>query len=185
MATVTPSKVLRWFARSRWQFLGAIGICCLVASGCTGSSSGASSSDAHSEMPTHTSVSTLNGQVPPGRVAALLSVVPRIDTLNAQGDEVKVFRDTRAPQTRTPIHTHPLGGTTCVLEGEMTLYLEGSPPSRAVAGDCYYMPSGKPMAGFNSGTTNAIFLDSFIVPQGTSPWIVDEPAQSGTSDQFE
>ena len=39
------------------------------------------------------------------------------------GMEIEVEKTTRASKTRSPVHNHPYGGVTCVLEGEMTLYL--------------------------------------------------------------
>ncbi len=67
----------------------------------------------------------------------------------------------------------------------MTLYLEGSPPSAAPKGTCYYMPAGKAMSGVSSGETAAVFLDSFTVPQGEPVWYVIEPDVAMTDDQFE
>src|SRR5690606_38274572 len=95
-----------------------------------------------------------------------------LDTTDNEGRQVIVARTTRAPGTRTPLHLHEFGGTTCVLEGEMTLYLEGSTPQKAVAGQCYYMPAAKAMAGVNTGTTNAVMLDIFKVPEGQPVWSV-------------
>ncbi len=90
------------------------------------------------------------------------------------GHETRIHRTVRAPGTRAPIHFHDAGGATCVIEGEMTLYLPGAEPQRAVAGDCYYMPPGQPMSGVNSGTVDAVLLDIFTVPEGTPVWRVIE-----------
>lgn len=103
---------------------------------------------------------------------------------DGQGQETVVNRTVRAPGTRAPIHYHDAGGLTCVLEGEMTLYLVGAEPQRAVAGQCYYMPSGKEMSGVNSGTQNAVLLDIFKVPVGTPVWRVVEDGMGSVQEQF-
>ena len=64
----------------------------------------------------------------------------------------------------------------------MTLYLEGSAPQRAQAGQCYNMPAGLLMAGVKSGTVDAILHDIFTVPKGDDVWRVLE-AES-LQDQF-
>lgn len=103
---------------------------------------------------------------------------------DGQGQETIVNRTVRAPGTRAPIHFHDAGGLTCVVEGEMTLYLVGADPQRAVAGQCYYMPSGKEMSGVNSGTQNAVLLDIFKVPVGTPVWRVVEDGMGAVQEQF-
>jgi quercetin dioxygenase-like cupin family protein len=98
---------------------------------------------------------------------------------NGLGQETLIHRTVRAPGTRAPIHFHDAGGATCVIEGEMTLYLPDAEPRRAVAGDCYYMPPGVPMSGVNSGTVDAVLLDIFTVPEGTPVWRVIEEGFDG------
>jgi quercetin dioxygenase-like cupin family protein len=121
----------------------------------------------------------------PGTMAKSIGEERILDTTNGQGLQIIVARTTRAPGTRTPLHLHEYAGTTCVLEGEMTLYLEGAEPSRAVAGQCYYMPAGKAMAGVNTGTVNAVMLDHFTVPVGKPVWTVVELAGRTMQDQFD
>lgn len=95
------------------------------------------------------------------------------------GHETVIHRTVRAPGTRAPIHFHDAGGATCVIAGEMTLYLPDAEPQRAVAGDCYYMPPGLPMSGANTGTVDAVLLDIFTVPEGTPVWRVIEDGFDG------
>ncbi|MDR6335286.1 quercetin dioxygenase-like cupin family protein [Xanthobacter flavus] len=103
---------------------------------------------------------------------------------DGQGRETIVYRTVRAPGTRAPIHFHDDGGLTCVIEGEMTLYLEGAAPAKASAGQCYSMPSGKPMSGVNSGSANAVLLDIFTVKAGAPAWRVTEDGVEGIQQQF-
>lgn len=103
---------------------------------------------------------------------------------DGEGRETIIYRTVRAPGTRAPIHFHDDGGMTCVIEGEMTLYLEGAAPAKATAGQCYAMPSGKPMSGVNSGSANAVLLDIFTVKAGAPAWRVTEDGVEGIQQQF-
>lgn len=125
---------------------------------------------------------TINTETPPGKIArALISdTILKVDRPN--GMEVLVVRTLRQAGTRTPVHRHDHSGVTCVLEGEMTLYLEGSAPQRAQAGDCYNMPAGLSMAGVNQGTVDAVMHDIFTVPKGDDVWTVLEV--ESLQDQF-
>ena len=125
------------------------------------------------------------GMTLPGTMAKSIGEDRILDTTDGRGHQVIVARTTRAPGTRTPLHLHEHGGTTCVLEGEMTLYLEGAAPQRAVAGQCYFMPAGKAMAGVNTGTVNAVMLDTFTVPEGMPVWSVVEASGKAMQDQFD
>ena len=75
---------------------------------------------------------------------------------------------------------HDHGGATCITEGEMTLFVEGKKPVRKMAGECYYMPSGERMIGFNSGQVTAKFYDFFNYPAGGTPMRVVEGQGCGT-----
>lgn len=116
----------------------------------------------------------INAQTPPRTIARALSsdTILKVDRPN--GLEVLVVRTVRQAGTRTPIHRHDHSGVTCVLSGEMTLYLEGSAPQRAQAGQCYNMPAGLSMAGVNAGTVDAVMHDIFTVPKGDDVWTVLE-----------
>lgn len=121
----------------------------------------------------------------PGVIARSSNEEKLLKTPDGKGNEVIVARTTRAPGTRTPLHTHDHGGITCVLEGEMSLYQPGIAPQRAVAGQCYYMPANRVMAGINTGTTNAVMLDIFTAPQGSPVWSVVEESGKALQNQFD
>ena len=104
---------------------------------------------------------------------------------DGKGNQFVIEQTTRAAKTRTPIHLHDYSGITCVIEGEMTLYLESAQPHRAVAGECYYMPVGLMMVGFNSGVTNAVMHDIFTIPLESPAWRVVENGAESYQDQFE
>jgi len=127
----------------------------------------------------------LNGIALPGTLARSLNQKLLITVPDGKGNKLVVEQTTRAANTRTPIHLHDFSGVTCVIEGEMTLYLEGAQPQRAVAGQCYHMPAGFRMVGFNSGATNAVMHDIFTIPIGSPIWRVVEDGAESYQDQFQ
>lgn len=161
-------------------------VCAAFTVGACGSSGSAAptSDDATvtaAPSPPAADVTTINGQVPPGPATAVTESITLLDVVD-DGLQHLVYQDTREPGTRSPIHEHPYGGTTCVLSGQMTLYLEGSDPQVANAGECYWMPPGLPMTGVSSGTDYAVMIDNFAVPPGEPVWWVVEPGQEDLAD---
>lgn len=128
-------------------------------------------------------VTMINGQIPPGPATRVDESVTMLDVVD-DGLQHLVYRDTRSPGTRSPIHVHPYGGTTCVLSGQMTLYLQGSEPQIANDGECYWMPPGRPMTGVSSGVDYAVMIDTFAVPPGEPVWWVVEPGTEDLTDEF-
>jgi quercetin dioxygenase-like cupin family protein len=95
-------------------------------------------------------------------------------------------RSVRDQGTRSPIHVHPHGGQTCVVSGEMSLYLDGETKIQTAGpGDCYWMPAGRRMSGVNSADSRTIMIDTFVVPKGEQVWIVVEPGMTDAQDQFD
>lgn len=127
----------------------------------------------------------LNGSPLPGVMARSIDQKRLITIPDGKGNHTIVEQTTRAPNTRTPIHLHDFSGNTCVIQGEMTLYLENSSPKRAIAGECYHMPAGLKMVGFNSGFTNAVMHDIFTTPIDAPVWRVVEEGSDSIQDQFE
>lgn len=103
-----------------------------------------------------------------------LSVTPLLDRIVDGPTQTTVFLTQRKSRTRTPMHTHDVGGVTCLLKGEMSLYVEGEKRLRVRAPGCYYMPSGKKMIGYNSGDSTAVFYDMFEGHIGFQYWSVHE-----------
>ena len=116
-------------------------------------------------------VTELNGEVPPGEPTYAKEQETVLRASDGRGHESVVHRTVRAPGTRAPIHIHGYGGTTCVIEGEMTLLMEGSEPNTVPAGGCYYMPPDVHMSGYNTGDVDAVMLDIFVVPEGEPDWV--------------
>jgi len=123
----------------------------------------------------------INGEVPPMRPTRALEQSIAVQVIDG-GRELLTERTIREVGTRAPIHIHPYGGQTCIAEGEMTLYMDGSEPARAVAGTCYFMPSTHRMTGVNTGSINAVMFDSFVIPVGEEVWQIVEPGQEDAVD---
>lgn len=127
--------------------------------------------------------STVNGEVPPGRVALVTTSTRALQFM--RGDEqVSVYRDVRPAGTRAPIHVHPFGGWTCVVKGQAVLYLEGSTPITTRAGGCVNMPPLRPMSNYNPGPGPAVLLDSFVEPPGSPVWRVIEKGYTDLGNEF-
>ena len=124
----------------------------------------------------------INNEKPPERIARAAASDTILSVDRPDGMEVVIVRTVRRAGTRTPVHRHDHSGVTCVLEGAMTLYLEGSAPRRAQAGECYDMPAGRSMAGVNAGVVDAVMHDIFTVPKGQPVWTVLEA--HSLQDQF-
>ena len=119
-------------------------------------------------------VTEINGSLPPLVAASAAKTEVVVDRIIQTGDGLTrralVIKSTRAPGTRAPIHEHDYGGTTTVLKGEMTLYMEGHEPMRAVAGQSYFMPAGHVMAAVNAAEQEAVMLDSYVLPPYFRHW---------------
>lgn len=133
----------------------------------------------------------INGEVPPMTPSKSMFEMRllTIDLMNAKGEKTGwtliTSRTVRQQGTRSPIHVHPFGGQTCVVSGQMTLYMDGAEPFVADAGECYWMPPGRRMTGVNTAGSATIMMDTFVVPMGNPVWIVVEPGMEDSQDQFD
>ncbi|MSO87476.1 MAG: cupin domain-containing protein [Acidimicrobiia bacterium] len=118
---------------------------------------------------------TINGEALPNQATMAFKSRELSREPSAPGMETVIVETIRKAGTRSPIHTHVFGGATCLVSGEMTLYLEGAEPAMATAGTCYFMPPDRLMSGVNSGTQTAVMHDIFTLPTGDPVWTIDEP----------
>jgi quercetin dioxygenase-like cupin family protein len=119
-------------------------------------------------------VTTINGKIPPG-IVTTAEITLLLSAPLSGGQVLYQYRTVRQPGTRAPIHTHPYGGSTCILKGESTLRVEGIPGARTYkAGQCFFMPSGPAMANFNSGKIPFTAIDTFVLRPGEKPMKVVE-----------
>ena len=138
----------------------------------------AAGESARSVAMTQQDVTTINGRVPPGIVTPA-GITLLLSAPLGGGQVLYQYRTVRQPGTRAPIHTHPHGGSTCILKGESTLRVEGIPGARTYrAGQCFWMPHGPAMANFNSGRIPFTAIDTFILRPGEKPMKVVEPGAS-------
>jgi quercetin dioxygenase-like cupin family protein len=70
-----------------------------------------------------------------------------------------------AANTDVARHTHPGPETNYILEGDLTLNVEGQAPKILKAGDSAYVPAGTPHAA-RSGANGAKLLVVYIVEKG-------------------
>lgn len=154
-----------------------LALCAAVFSVAVSSSSVAAMSGTHGHdiVAGPLDTATINGKPPPGRVLPLQDVTLLIDELTSSGQRVVVARGTRKAGTRAAIHIHEHGGFTCVLSGEITIFVDGREPKKQPAGTCYYMPAGILMSAVNLGDADAVLTDNFIAPAGAPLMVVREP----------
>lgn len=63
-------------------------------------------------------------------------------------------------------HTHPGSAVVHVLEGSLTLDMEGAASKTYQVGETFYIDTGKVHEGINNGTTRVKALASFVVEKG-------------------
>ena len=152
----------------------AIGFLVLLLAGCQSMRQGQ----------TRQSYSRINGSIPPGKVTAATKIELLAKVPSDGGRMLLVYRTTRPPGTRAPIHFHDQGGLTCLVQGNSTMRVEGKASVEYKAGDCFAMPVGVPMVNFSSGKENFVTLDFFAVPAGSPVWRVVEPGLAAIESQF-
>jgi quercetin dioxygenase-like cupin family protein len=63
-------------------------------------------------------------------------------------------------------HTHPGEELSIVLEGALTLKIDGQPPRVVKAGESFFIPAGVVHAGENAGKDKAVVFATYIVEKG-------------------
>ena len=82
------------------------------------------------------------------------------------GHEVVMARAEFDPGGAVPKHTHPGEEVAYVLEGEITLEVDGKPAQHLKTGDSFYLPGGTVHAAKNTGKGGAKVLATYIVEKG-------------------
>ena len=75
----------------------------------------------------------------------------------------------------TPKHTHPGEEVAYILEGQVTVEMEGKPAMVLKAGDVFFVPGGQVHAAKNTGTGPAKVVSTYIVEKG-KPLMTPVPA---------
>jgi quercetin dioxygenase-like cupin family protein len=107
------------------------------------------------------SVRALYGQIPGFKRVEL----QRHD-ISTAGREAVMARGEFNVGGGTPKHTHPGEEVAYVLEGQLTVEVEGKPPVTLKAGDVFFVPGGTVHAAKNSGTTPAKIVSTYILEKG-------------------
>ena len=63
-------------------------------------------------------------------------------------------------------HTHPAEGFVYVMEGTLTVEMEGKPTATYKAGDSFFIERGKIHGGVNNGTTPVKAVAVFVADKG-------------------
>lgn len=85
--------------------------------------------------------------------------------LSTPGRAVVVARVDFQPGAEIAKHTHPGEEAGYVLEGTLTLEVEGKPPVTLKAGDAFFVEAGRVHAGRNGNTPGKV-LATYIVEKG-------------------
>jgi quercetin dioxygenase-like cupin family protein len=86
--------------------------------------------------------------------------------LSTAGREVVMTRGEFNAGAGTPKHTHPGEEVAYILEGQLTVEIEGKPPTILKAGDVFFIPGGQIHSAKNTGTTVAKAVSTYIVEKG-------------------
>jgi quercetin dioxygenase-like cupin family protein len=86
--------------------------------------------------------------------------------LSVPGYEGVLVRTELVPGAHEPLHTHPGDYFAYVLEGTVTLTLEGHEALKKKAGEVFFVPAGVVHGASNDGTTPVKLLVTFIVEKG-------------------
>jgi quercetin dioxygenase-like cupin family protein len=84
--------------------------------------------------------------------------------LSTAGHEAVVAKGEFEPGAAIPKHTHPGEEAAYVIEGELTLEVDGKPPVTLKAGDSYFVPAGTVHAAKAKAKT--VVLSTYIVEKG-------------------
>ena len=120
----------------------------------------------------------INGEVPPGEIMAATSTLISLDKEN--GLYFATWLVQRPPGYRTPVHIHARPVWTCLAEGCIRTFWEGSEPKEHCAPYCWWSPSMLKMASLTIGNVTKQEYAWFVLdesPDGEPipTWIPTEP----------
>ncbi len=109
-------------------------------------------------------------QVPNEKVTPLLKT-----PLNGvDGKEVNILHIAVSPGFQTSKHYHPGQLFIYVVEGAVTIELDGQPPVKFGPGDVFEEPPGKLMVGKNLSSTHGARLIVFQIGDKGKPLLIDK-----------
>jgi quercetin dioxygenase-like cupin family protein len=86
--------------------------------------------------------------------------------LSTPGHETIVARGEFQPGAAAPKHTHPGEEIGYVLEGELTVEIDGKPAMTLKAGDPFFIPAGTVHSAKNTGKGAALVLSTYVLEKG-------------------
>jgi quercetin dioxygenase-like cupin family protein len=86
--------------------------------------------------------------------------------LSATGREAVTARGEFAPGAAVPKHTHPGEEIGFVLDGTVTIEIDGKPAQTVKAGEPFFIPAGTVHAAKNTGTAPAVVISTYVVEKG-------------------
>lgn len=86
--------------------------------------------------------------------------------LSTPGREAVVARGEFEPGAVIPKHTHAGEELAYLLEGELTVEVEGKPPVKLKVGDTYFVAAGTVHTAKNTGKAKAVVLSTYVVEKG-------------------
>jgi quercetin dioxygenase-like cupin family protein len=86
--------------------------------------------------------------------------------VGATGREAVLARGEFEAGAAVPKHTHPGEEIGFVLEGELTLEIDGKPPQKLKAGDSFFVPAGQAHTGKNTAKGKTTVVSTYIVEKG-------------------
>jgi quercetin dioxygenase-like cupin family protein len=101
---------------------------------------------------------------PPAAPGIKRTVMQKFDVPAGERETVSALVEL-PPSTDAAKHTHPGPETGYIVEGEITLNVDGQPPKLLKVGDSYYVPAGTPHSG-RSGASGVKFIGVYIVEKG-------------------
>lgn len=101
--------------------------------------------------------------------SALTANVAGMPTAATQ--EIRVLTALLEPGQQSVFHTHRFPVTTYVLDGELTLDIEGTGKTTLKAGEAYVEEPGKPTTARNDSTTDDMRVVIFYVSDPDTPFM--------------
>jgi quercetin dioxygenase-like cupin family protein len=86
--------------------------------------------------------------------------------VSVQGREAVVARVEVAPGARAGRHTHPGDEISYVMEGEVSLLVDGQPPRLLKAGESFVVPAGVVHDAHNEGAVATKLVGVYVVEKG-------------------
>ena len=86
--------------------------------------------------------------------------------LSVGGREAVTARGEFQPGAAVPRHTHPGEEIGYVVEGELTVEIDGQPAKTVKAGEAFFIPANTVHAGKSAAKGNTVVLSTYVIEKG-------------------